>query len=112
MATNFNINVYQGSNFSGLTTGTDFNSNPINLSGWALSGYAKYQYSSTGLFNFNTVIDSTLTGGLINIILTEAMTSKLPAGYLSYEILAYNSGMTNYIRAVNGYIAVNPSIVF
>ena len=49
MATNYNLNITRGSNFSVRLIAKDENGTPINLSGYSASAQVRHHYSSTGV---------------------------------------------------------------
>lgn len=108
MATNYNIDAYQGSTLSFSINCQDSDGNYINLSGYSARGQVKKQYSSTDiLFNLNPTIDTSYVSGLVNISGNATGLAILPVGIFVYDVELYNSG--GYVfKPIQGYLSLYP----
>lgn len=99
----------QGSTFSSQTTLSDLYGNGYNLSGFTVAAQAKKSYYSSNVFiNFaTTILDA--NNGIIQLSLSSANSSNVPAGKLVYDILIKDS--SNVItRVVEGQVFVSPGV--
>jgi hypothetical protein len=103
------LNVVQGSSITGRFVALDQGGNILNLSGFVVSGYSKYNYSSTGyLLNLNPSIHTSYINGWVDISLDGTGTATLPVGQFPFTIEVYSG---NYIRkCANGYMYVEPEV--
>lgn len=107
MSNTYNISAIQGNTLLLNVTANDSAGNPINLSGYSVRGYVKYNYSNTGiLLNLNPTITS-YVGGSVNISGNASDISNMPVGIFVYDLEAYNSGeyVTKFLK---GYFSVDP----
>jgi len=103
----YNISVIQGIPMSlGLTINDD-NGSPLNLSGYSLSGTAKYRYGSGSLFSFTPTI-SDATGGNVSILVSGSLTAAYPVGDFYYDVFLVTT--TGNISVLQGLIKVSPSV--
>ncbi len=111
MATSFDIEVEQGGgyNCSLIASGGGVG---LNLNGYGLSGYVRYQYGSTGI-----ILDlaPTMVTGAANItghftINLDSSELNVPFGRFLYSIEAY-SGL-DVFKLYNGNFDVLPEITF
>jgi|10_taG_2_1085330.scaffolds.fasta_scaffold03115_2 hypothetical protein len=89
MATSYNLNITQGSEFYVRFQAKDSSGDPINLSGYSMSGVVKRRYSDTGIIvNLapSGVTPTGMTGGYFDVTLRAAQTSGLPIVRGVYDI--------------------------
>ncbi len=110
MATNYNLNITRGSEFSVRLAAKDDLGQVINLSGYSTKGYVKYRYSNTGyLLDLNpTVVAGYEASGYIDIYLSGAQTTGVPIVQGVYDI-EINSG-TYVNKLINGYASFYPEV--
>jgi len=94
MATSYNLNITQGSEFYVRFQAKDNDGNPINLSGYSMRGVVKRRYSDTGIIvNLapSGVTPTGMTGGYFDVKLLASQTSGLPIIRGVYDI-EYSQG--------------------
>ena len=110
MNNSYNIHIEQGTSLNISLTASDSSGNPLNLSGYSVSGQAKYSYGSTGiLLNLNPTVDPSLISGIINISVPPEASTGIPITKGVYEILAYGTGDYCF-KVIGGYIDVYPGL--
>jgi hypothetical protein len=108
MSSRYDIEAIQGNTLLLSVIARDSNSNIIDLNGYGVRGYVKYQYSDTGkLLDLNPQITMP-SSGIINISGDANAISSLPVGKLVYDLEVYNG---NYVtKFLNGYFSVAPEV--
>lgn len=108
----FNIDIIQGQTFTMSLTLRDINGVPINLGGYAISGYLKTRYSdTTKLADLNvTVADA--VNGIVNLYVSATGTMALPINIALYDIEMLNSGDGSVTKVLAGGAAVYPEITY
>jgi hypothetical protein len=89
MATSYNLNITQGSEFYVRFQAKDASGDPINLSGYSMSGVVKRRYSDTGIIvslSPSGVTPTGMTGGYFDVKLLASQTSGLPIVRGVYDI--------------------------
>jgi|TARA_R100000005_G_scaffold96478_1_gene83721 hypothetical protein len=89
MATSYNLNITQGSEFYVRFQAKDADGDPINLSGYSMSGVVKRRYSDTGIIVSlapSGVTPTGITGGFFDVKLLASQTSGLPIIRGVYDI--------------------------
>lgn len=108
--TGYNINPVQGDTFALNFTVKDTNSVPINLSGYAISGVIKSQWSETNVLAQFTV-DITNTGqGQVRLSLPASITSNIPVGAHLYEVEYTNLVSGNSSKFLRGRAFCYPEL--
>ena len=112
MSERYNISVIQGSTLLLNLNIRDSNNDYINLNGYNVRGYVRYNYGSTGiLLNLNPQIHPSYVSGLITISGNADDMANLKAGVYVYDIEA--SGSNNYIfKPIRGYFNVDPEATY
>jgi len=109
MATNYNLNITRGSNFSIRLVAKDENSLPINLSGYSARSYVKHHYSSTGvLLDLNPTPVEPLASGYIDITLSGAQTTGVPIVQGVYDLEIFSG--TYVDKLIKGYANIFPEV--
>ena len=109
MPTSYDITAYQGLSLDLTVPVVDGSGLPINLSGCSLSGFVKYQYSSTGhLLDLSPAIVAPATSGLVSISIPASGLSSMPIVSAMYDVHLYNSGIVSKI--LGGYFNVFPEV--
>jgi hypothetical protein len=110
-AATYNLAIEQGATFSAQITWNDSDGDPVDLTGYTAeldirSGPA----SDTELLELTNGSGLTLGGaaGTVDIVITAAQTSALPAGRLAYDLLL-TTGSTK-TRLVEGKAIVSPAV--
>jgi hypothetical protein len=109
------INVKQGETFSARLILSDENGTPINLSGYTVTGAAKYRYNNSGFYiNLNPTVASGTSGelfpsGFVDIDLTSATTTAFPVVEANYEIKRINAS-GDITRTLFGNLRVLPGV--
>jgi hypothetical protein len=108
MSERYNISAAQGSTLLLNINCSNSNGSAINFSGYSVSGFVRYNYSSTGrLLNLNPSIYSAVSG-IITISGSAADMSSLNAGIYVYDIEARNG---DYVfKPIAGYFAVDGEV--
>lgn len=109
------INLKQGETFSVRLVLSDESGTPINLSGYSVSGAAKYRYNNSGFYiNLNPSVVSGVSGelfpsGYIDINLASTITATFPVVEANYEIKRINS-VGDKTRTLYGNLRVLPGV--
>jgi hypothetical protein len=109
------ITVKQGETYNARLVLKDENGTAINLSGYTVSGAAKYRYNNSGFYyNLNPAIVSGTSGssyvsGYIDVDIASTATATFPVVEANYEIKRYNSsGVAT--RTLYGNFLVTPGV--
>ena len=109
------LNLKQGETFDVRLILKDSNGSPINLSGYTVSGAAKYRYNNSGFYvNLNPEVVSGISGelfpsGYIDINISGATTATFPIIESNYEIKRINSS-GDATRTLHGNLRVLPGV--
>tara|TARA_Y100000004_G_scaffold193929_1_gene257408 strand:+ start:31413 stop:31757 length:345 start_codon:yes stop_codon:yes gene_type:complete len=108
MATSYDLNITQGSEFYVRLNAKDDSGNAINLNNYGLSGVVKHRYSdSSVLFDLKpSGVTDFLTSGYIDILIRGADTKTLPIIQGVYDIELYSG--TYVDKLVQGNFNVYP----
>lgn len=111
MATSFDIEVEQGSNYE-VSLIASGNGAALNLNNYGLSGYVRYRYGSTGIV---VDLEPTMVTGAANItghftIDLDSSELAIPFGRFMYSIEAY-SGL-DVFKLYKGSFDVLPEITY
>lgn len=82
---------------------------PINITGWTFAMQIREKYTSTTVLYAPTINITNASGGVINIVLTKADTSALPAKALVYDLEGTRPDNTR-IRILKGSAIVDPEV--
>ena len=101
----FNFNIQQGSDLNLNLNLTDSLSNPINLSGYNISGFMRYNYGSSGiLLNLNPTITNA-PSGIINLFVSGSQIGTgIPITIGVYDIFISNGSSTQKVLGGKTYI--------
>tara|TARA_R100000808_G_C2135389_1_gene143791 strand:- start:591 stop:929 length:339 start_codon:yes stop_codon:yes gene_type:complete len=110
MATNYNLNITQGSDFNIRLAAKDENGTPIDLTNYSVSGQAKRRYSdATPLLNLSpSKVDGYLASGYIDINIPAETGKALPVVQGVYDVEIYSG--TYHQKVVQGRINVYPEV--
>ena len=135
MASSYELNITQGSSFNVRLTTKDSDGNPINLSGYHVSGYIRNKYSDTSyLLNLEPTIVSghaadhdpndplktdAIHSGLIDVNLKPASTASLPITQALYDIEIYTNTKNEFLteqssvfKILNGKANIHPEATY
>lgn len=108
----YDLSIFQGQTFSLSLTLRDINGTPINLAGYAISGYLKTKYSDSGkLTNLNVII-SDAVNGVVTLNIPATGTEALPVNYAFYDIEMLNSGDGSVTKVLAGKASVFPEVTY
>ena len=109
--TGYNINPVQGDDFTLNFTVKDSSSVPINLSGYAVSGLIRSQWSATGvLAHFDVEIVNT-GQGQVRLSIPAAETAQIPVGNHLYEVEYTNTISGTSAKFLRGRAACWPELL-
>lgn len=114
MATSYDLNVTRGSDFSVRLNVKDSAGGAYNLSGYSVSGVAKYRYSSSNsLLDLSPVIVSGTNGslyasGIIDVNVSGTNTTGVPIVQGIYDIEIYKG--TYHEKVIKGKINILPEV--
>ncbi len=109
MATNYNLNITRGSNFSIRLVAKDEGGLPINLSGYSARSYVKHHYSSTGnLLDLDPTPTEPKASGYIDINISGAQTINMPIVQGVYDLEIYSG--TYVDKLIKGYANIFPEV--
>jgi hypothetical protein len=111
MASTFNLNILQGSDFIIKITAYDDDAGIIDLTGYTVQAKAKFRYSSLPDVSIDlgaTIPTATVEDGVIDISLTQAETAAFPVfqGIYEVEITKGTIGM----KIISGLVNISPQI--
>jgi len=107
---NLDIDIIRGNDCTSQLTALTTSSGIVNLSGYFLTGNARFRYEESGnLLNFSPYSSNTASG-LVNLNIPSATTAECPVGAYYYNIDAYNS--TQRVTLFNGFMNVYPNTCF
>ena len=110
MATNYNLNITRGSNFSVRLIAKDQLGSVIDLSPYQVKGIIKHRYSdSNALLDLKpSGVEGYLTSGFIDVTLSGAQTTGMPISQGVYDI-EISSG--HYVdKLIYGYVNFYPEV--
>jgi hypothetical protein len=107
----YNFEIYQGDKFSSGVNVKGDDGLPMDLTGYSIRGYIRATYSSSVIEELNGVIVNA-TEGALEISLSSAETSALPATQLIYDIEAFSAEEDDVFKILCGYINVYPEVTY
>ena len=113
MATNYDLNITQGSQFEVTLRAKDSAGNGIDLTNYTASGFAKYRYSDTGvLLNLNPAPRTGDAGasGYLDIVLSGVHTKDVPVVQAVYDIEIYSGEY--HEKLIYGYVNILPEVTY
>jgi hypothetical protein len=108
VATQANIFIDQGSNYSNIITVSGTNGSALNLTGYTVASQMRKSYSSSTAYNLNAAIYNA-TAGQVRMTLTATQAEAIPPGRYLYD-LEITSGSGAKTRVVEGVATVTPQI--
>jgi hypothetical protein len=108
----YNISLDQGASFTMRIQVKDVNLNPINLSGYSVRSKVRSTYSSTGVLLDLTPSVYSYVSGLVDFSITASQAASLPINQLVYDTEIYNTGETDVIKVLKGYLEVWPEVSY
>ena len=103
-----NISIEQGADFSSTFTITNSDGTPYNLLNSSAVAKIKKFPESTTSYPFSTSI--TVSTGKITLVMTDTVTSSIPAGRYYYDILITNDTTGLKTRVIEGMAFVSAAI--
>jgi hypothetical protein len=111
MATNYDLSLTRGVDFSASLTAYNSDGSLMNLSGYSAKGYIKYKYSQTGrILDMHPQVDTSYVSGIINIALSGVQTTGLPIVEGLYDVIVTNGIRT--VQALQGYVEIFPDVSY
>lgn len=107
---NVDIDLIRGEGYSSILSALDTSGNAFNLSGYFLTGMARFRYDTSGCLLSFSPYSPNQTSGLVNVNLTPSLTSGSPIGSYYYGIDAYNN--TERTTLFQGFMNVSPNVFF
>lgn len=109
MASYANLAVDQGADFETTITLEDEHFDPINLSGYTVTGQIRRTYKSTTAYDF-TISITNASDGIIRIELPASVTSAMKYGRYVYDIHAANPTINKVYKVLEGILEIVPSV--
>ena len=108
--TTYDLQIYQGTTYNIAINLNNSDGTPVNLSGFAISGFLKYEYSDTGkLVDLSPQIINPVSGS-ISITVPASVTASIPITMGFYDVQIYSSGTVSKVLMGNAYIY--PDVTF
>jgi hypothetical protein len=108
----YNISLNKGENFDFTATLQDSTGGAINLSGYNIRGYVRYNYASSGILIDLAPSISNSISGIVAVSLTPTQTAALPVTVALYDMEKYTSGNAIVNRILNGSFTINPEVTY
>lgn len=108
MATSYNLNVTQGSEFFVTFTLKDSSGDFINLNQYSIRGKAKRRYGDTGVLIDLAPYSGVPQSGEINVKILASDSASLPVGQAFYNVEIYSG--TYAENVVDGKMLVFPEV--
>ena len=108
----YNLEIYQGQTFSLSLTLRDNNGTPLNLGGYAISGFLKTKYSDSGKLTDLNVAITDANNGIVTLGIPASGTAALPVNYAFYDIEMLNSGDGTVTKVLAGKASIYPEVTF
>ena len=108
MATQANIFIDQGANYSNIVTVTGTSGTALDLTGYTVASQMRKSYTSSTAYSLNAVIYNA-NAGQVRMTLTATQSEAIPPGRYLYDLeIASTSGVKT--RVVEGIATVTPQI--
>ena len=108
----FDLSIYQGQTYALSLTLRDSNSTPINLNGFAISGFIKTRFGDTSkLCDLNVAI-ANAPSGIVTLSIPASGTAALPVNYAFYDVEMLNSGDGSVTKVLAGKVSVFPEVTY
>lgn len=108
----YDLNIYKGTTFSLSLTLKDSDSVAINLSGYNVSGFLRYQISDANKLCDLNLVKTTPESGIVTSTIHYTGTAALPAGYGFYDIQIFNAETNVITRVLDGKAIIHPEITY
>jgi hypothetical protein len=108
----YDLAIYQGQTFSLSLTLRDTNGTPINLAGYAISGFLKTKYGDSGKLTDLNVAVTDAVSGVVTLGIPSSSTARLPVNYAFYDIEMLNSGDGTVTKVLAGKASIYPEATF
>lgn len=109
MASYANLAVDQGADFETTITLEDEHFDPINLSGYTVTGQIRRTYKSTTAYNF-TISVTDASDGIITIRVPASVSAVMKSGRYVYDIYVSNSTTHKVHKVLEGILEIVPSV--
>jgi hypothetical protein len=109
MASYANLIADQGADFDTSVTLEDERSDPIDLTGYIVSGQIRRTYKSATSYDFEVNIMSALDG-IIGISLPATVSAAMRSGRYVYDIYASSSTINKSYKVLEGTLELVPSV--
>lgn len=110
MAAYAEIFLDQGNYFSTTLNVTDVNGDPLNLSGYTVSGQIRRSYYSSNVTASFTSSVSDANNGILLLQLNSATTANIAPYRYVYDVVVTETATGNKTRVVEGILSVTPSV--
>lgn len=108
MATQANIFIDQGANYSNIVTVSGTNGNALDLTGYTVASQMRKSYTSSTAYSLNATVYNA-SAGQVRMTLTASQSEAIPPGRYLYD-LEIASGSGAKTRVVEGIATVTPQI--
>ena len=110
MATNYDLNITRGSNFSVRLVAKNEDGSVIDISPYSVRGVVKHRYSdSDHILDLEPAgVPGYLTSGYIDVTLSGAQTTGMPISQSVYDIEIYSG--TYVDKLIYGYANFHPEV--
>ena len=110
MASYANLIVDQGADFETTVVLEDESSDPIDLTGYALTGQIRRTYKSSTATNFTLANQGMPTNGVILLRLPGSVSAAMKSGRYVYDVYANNSVQNKTYKVLEGMLEIVPSV--
>lgn len=108
MATQANIFIDQGANYSNIVTVSGTNGNALDLTGYTVASQMRKSYTSSTAYSLNATVYNA-SAGQVRMTLSASQSEVIPPGRYLYD-LEIASGSGAKTRVVEGIATVTPQI--
>ena len=108
----YDFDIYKGTTFSLSLTLKDSDSVAINLSGYSVSGFLRYNYGSSGKLCDLNAVKTTPASGIVTLTVVPSGTAALPCGYAFYDLQILNTGDGVITRVLDGKASIHPEVTY
>lgn len=110
MASYANLSADQGADFQISIDIEDANSDPLDLTNYALYGQVRRTYKSDNAVDFTINKDNDPTTGTIAIQLLASQTISMKSGRYVYDVYAHNTVTDQVIKVLEGILEIVPAV--
>lgn len=108
MATQSNIFIDQGANYSNIITVSGTSGAALDITGYTVASQMRKSYTSSTAYSLNAVLYNA-AAGQVRLTLTADQSEAIPPGRYLYDLEITSAGGTR-TRVVEGIVTVTPQI--